>query len=87
MAELLRILSETNGVSGNEHLIRDVIIDAIKNDVDNITVDSMGNIIAYKKGKDSSKKIVVTANIDEPGFILSDITDKGYLKFKAVGNI
>jgi len=87
MAELLKILSETNGVSGNEHLIRDVIIDAIKNDVDNITVDSMGNIIAYKKGRDSSKKIAVTANIDEPGFILSDITDKGYLKFKAVGNI
>ncbi len=87
MAELLRIMSETNGVSGNEHLIRDVIIDAIKNDVDDITVDSMGNIIVYKKGRDSSKKIAVTANIDEPGFILSDITDKGYLKFKAVGNI
>lgn len=87
MAELLKILSETNGVSGNEHLIREVIIDRIKNTVDDITVDSMGNIIAYKKGKDSSKKIAVTANIDEAGFILSDITDEGYLKFKAVGSI
>lgn len=87
MAELLKMLSETNGVSGNENLIREIIVEKIKNDADDVFVDTMGNVIAYKKGKDSSKKIAVTVNMDEPGFILSDITDEGYIKFKAVGNI
>ncbi|MGN0107836.1 MAG: M42 family metallopeptidase [Hominilimicola sp.] len=87
MAELLKILSETNGVSGNENAVRDIIIGKIKDNADEIHVDSMGNVIAVKKGADDSKTLAVTANIDEPGFIVSSITDKGYLKFKAVGMV
>ncbi len=87
MAELLKKLSQTNGVSGNEEYIRSVIIEEIEKYADNIEVDSMGNIIAFKRGKYDSRKIAVTANIDEPGFIISGVTDKGYLKFKAVGKI
>lgn len=87
MAELLKMLSETNGVSGNENAVRDIIIEKIKDHADEIHVDSMGNVIALKRGADESKTFAVTANIDEPGFILSGITDKGYLKFKAVGTV
>ena len=62
-----------------------MIIAEIKDNVDDITVDTMGNVIAYK-GSDSGKKIAVTVNMDEPGFIMRS-NRKGYLKFKAVGNI
>lgn len=87
MAELLRLLSETNAVSGNEKNIRDIILREISPVADDIRIDSMGNIIAVKKGAQGGKKIAVTANMDEPGFIISSVTDKGYLKFKAVGKI
>ncbi len=87
MAELLKRLSEANGVSGNETAVREIIAAEIKNDIDDIIIDSMGNLIAYKKGADSSKAIAVTVNTDEAGFIVSGITDKGYIKFKPVGNI
>lgn len=87
MAELLKMLSETNGVSGNENAVRDIIIRKIKDNADEIHVDSMGNVIALRKGADESKTFAVTANIDEPGFIVSGVTDKGYLKFKAVGTV
>ena len=87
MAELLKKMSEINAVSGNENDIRNLIIAEIKDKVDDITVDTMGNVIAYKKGSDSGKKIAVAVNMDEPGFIISGVTEKGYLKFKAVGNI
>ncbi len=87
MAELLKKMSEINAVSGNENDIRNLIIAEIKDNVDDITVDTMGNVIAYKKGSDSGKKIAVAVNMDEPGFIISGVTEKGYLKFKAVGNI
>ena len=87
MAELLKKMSEINAVSGNENDIRNLLIAEIKDNVDDIIVDTMGNVIAYKKGSDSGKKIAVAVNMDEPGFIISGVTEKGYLKFKAVGNI
>ena len=55
---------------------------------DEITVDTMGNIIALKKGaKSNGKKVVLSAHMDEVGFIVSGITDDGYIKFKPVGGI
>ena len=39
MAELLKKLSQTNGVSGNEEYIRSVIIEEIEKYADNIEVD------------------------------------------------
>lgn len=87
MVELLKSMSEINSVSGNEWDIRDFILSRIKDKADEITVDTMGNVIALKKGTSSDKKIAVTANMDEPGFIVSGITDEGYVKFKAVGDV
>ena len=84
---LLERLCNECGVSGDEGRIREIIKSEITPYVDNITVDSMGNIIAFKKGKDSSKKVMMAAHMDEVGFIISGITDKGYLKFKTVGGI
>ena len=47
MAELLKKMSEINAVSGNENDIRNLIIAEIKDNVDDITVDTMGNVFAY----------------------------------------
>ena len=93
MAELLKRLSEAHAVSGCETAAREIILDEIKGITDDITVDTMGNIIAFKKGRESGKTIAkckvfaITANMDEAGAIISGITDKGYIKFKSVGDI
>ncbi len=84
---LLKRLCEENGVSGNEDKIRAIILDEIKPYADKITVDDLGNIIAFKKGKRATKKVMLASHMDEVGFIISGITDKGYLKFKTVGGI
>ncbi len=83
MASLIKQISEINAVCGNEGALRDFILSHIT--ADEITVDTMGNIIAQKKGK--NKKIAVVTHMDESGFIVSGITDKGYIKFKPSGNI
>ncbi|MBR4720407.1 MAG: M42 family metallopeptidase [Clostridia bacterium] len=82
----LEELTNLSGVSGNETEVRDFIIFKITPYADEITVDTMGNVIALKKG-DSSKKVMLSAHMDEVGFIISEITEKGYLKFKTVGGI
>jgi len=84
---LLKTLCNTHGVSGNEHAVRDIILEEIRPYADDITIDSMGNIIAFKRGTSSAKRIMLAAHMDEVGFIISGITDKGYLKFKTVGGI
>ena len=51
-------------------------------------VDALGSIIAFKKGKKrTNKKVMICAHMDEVGFIITDITDDGYLKFAPVGGI
>ncbi|WP_130807105.1 M42 family metallopeptidase [Senegalia massiliensis] len=85
---LLKNLTEASGVSGNEKEVRDIIINEIKNYVDNYKVDKIGNIIAYKKGqKNNNTKILITAHMDEVGLIVSDIDDMGLIKFMTVGGI
>lgn len=85
---LLKKLTELNGVSGNENTVSDFILSEISEYADEITKDTLGNLIFYKKGKNPSGKIVgVFAHMDEVGFIVTSITDDGYIKFSQVGGL
>ena len=76
-----------DGVSGNENGVRDYIVSEIK-DHCKYSVDVMGNIIAFKQGeRRTEKKVMLAAHMDEVGFIITHITDEGYLKFATVGGI
>lgn len=84
---MLENLCLLNGTSGDEAAVRDYVINEIK-DFCEYSVDPLGSIIAYKKGKITpSKKVMLSAHMDEVGFIITYITDDGYLKFNAVGGI
>lgn len=84
----LRELSEEVGVSGHEDKVRQIIIDAIADQVDEYRVDSIGNVIALKKGDGSSDlKVMVAAHTDEVGFMISQIEDSGLLRFFKVGGL
>lgn len=84
---MLKELCLINGTSGDEGKVRDYIINQIK-DYCEYSVDNMGSIIAYKKGKKVPKqKISINAHMDEVGFIVTGITDDGYLRFTSVGGI
>ncbi len=87
MAITMDRLSEIRAVSGAEYDMRSYLIPEIKKHCDSFDVDSIGNIIALKKGKSNSKKILIGTHIDEVGFIVDSITDSGFVKFKSVGII
>ncbi|MBE7052147.1 MAG: M42 family metallopeptidase [Ruminococcaceae bacterium] len=85
---MLKILSELNGVSGNEKIVADFILSQVSDLADETICDSMGNLIFLKKGKKpNSKKVALFAHMDEVGFIVTDITDDGYIKFAQVGGL
>ncbi|MEN4017817.1 MAG: M42 family metallopeptidase [Methanobacterium sp.] len=86
MSELLKKLSNAPGVSGFEEEIRKIITDELKDHVDEIEADNMGNIIAVKKGK-NGKKIMLAAHMDEIGLMVRFIDKNGFIKFSKIGGI
>lgn len=83
--ELLKKLSQTPGISGREERIRAVVKEELKKLTDEVRVDAIGNVIAIKKGKTGNKKIMISGHMDEIGFIVSQIDDKGFLRLNPVG--
>lgn len=85
---LLKELTLLNGVSGCEEAVSNRIREFIEPFVTRIETDTMGNLIAFKKGTgETNRRIMVSAHTDEVGFIVSSVTDDGYIKFQAVGGI
>ena len=83
--KLLKNICETPGAPGFENGVRNLVLKEIENCVDDINIDNMGNVIALKKGKDETKSVMIAAHMDEIGFIVTHINDKGFLKFHPLG--
>lgn len=85
---LLEKLCRTPGISGREHAVRKLILEEIEPYVDRWDIDGLGNLIVFKKGVQRPKrKVMLSAHMDEVGFIVTHITKEGYLKFADVGGI
>ncbi len=82
---LLTRICEAPGPSGFEKEIRKLILHEIKGLADEISIDNMGNVIALKKGKSAAKKTIAAAHMDEIGFIVTHIDDKGFVRFNPIG--
>lgn len=85
MIELLNQLTQCYGPSGNEEKVREIIINQIKDSVDELKVDPLGNLIARKKG--NGKKVMLAAHMDEIGIIVTFIDDQGFLRFSNIGGV
>jgi len=87
LTDRLKSLCELPGVSGREDAVRDYIIAQIGGNAE-VRVDNLGSVIAFKKGRQTPKnRVMLAAHMDEVGFIITYITDDGYLKFTTVGGI
>lgn len=87
MKELLKELCLTDGISGDESAVRELIINKIK-DVCEYRVDSLGSIICFRKGrKTPAKKLMICAHMDEVGFMITSVRGDGTLSFGTVGGI
>ena len=87
MAFTLKKLSELSAVCGCEDEARSCILAEIRDKCDSVRTDVLGNLIAFKRGISSDKKVLIGTNMDEAGLIVTDFTDSGFIKFGAVGNI
>ncbi|UYP00298.1 M42 family metallopeptidase [Oceanotoga sp. DSM 15011] len=86
MKELIKNITEIYSPSGREDKVREFIINEIKDYVDDIKIDKLGNLIAIKKGQ-SDKTILFDGHMDEIGLVVTHITETGFLKVDAVGGV
>ena len=87
MKDLLKKLADAPGVSGFEDEVRNIMIDELKDHVDEVEVDQLGNMIATRNGTSDSKKIMLAAHMDEIGLMIRYIDKNGFIKFSKIGGI
>lgn len=85
--ELLKKLTEANGIGGHERAVRRIMEEEFLQVVskDDILYDGLGSIAAKKVGNAEGPKIAIAGHMDEIGMIVTKITDEGFLKFQTVG--
>ena len=87
MNDLIKKLVEAYGPSGFEDEMRDLIRPEIEAYADELSVDAMGNLIAFKKGSGDGLKVMIAAHMDEIGVMVSHITKEGFLRFTNIGGV
>ena len=82
--QLLKELCETPGIPGREERLRAIVRRELEPIVDELRVDTMGNLIAVKQ-RAGAKKLMIAAHMDEIGFVVSHIEEKGWLRIVGLG--
>ncbi len=86
MTDRLLEICALDGTSGDEGAVRNYIISHIA--ADEVRTDNLGNLLVFKKGRKTPKnRIMLAAHMDEVGFMATDITEEGFLRFGAVGGV
>ena len=88
LLNILEMLVETPGPSGSEHLIRSKIEEEIRDHVDEIYTDALGNLIARKgKKAENGKRVMVSAHVDEIGLMVTHVDENGFARFISIGGV
>ncbi|MGM0410714.1 MAG: M42 family metallopeptidase [Bacillota bacterium] len=88
--KLLKLLSNTNGISGFENNLADLIVEKFSQYSDEIFRDKLGNVFAVKWAEENKKdasNLMLAAHMDEVGLMVKNIDEKGFLKFTNIGGI
>lgn len=83
--DFLKRLSEVAGVAGREERVREIIEAELKGVVDVLETDAMGNLHAVKRAGEGAPRAMVAAHMDEIGFYVKFVDDKGFLRLQQVG--
>ena len=96
--KLLEKLCNACAVSGDEGEVRSIVMEEIKDHTDEVRLDAVGNVLATKKGSGKSPstslrtsqshlRVMLTAHMDEVGFMLVADDGEGLFRFETVGGM
>ena len=83
--DVLAELCALSGPSGFEEPVTERVKDLLAPFVDDTWIDVLGNVVGVvRSGKESAKKLLFDAHIDEIGMIITGV-EEGFLRFAALG--
>jgi len=82
--KLLKRLIETPGVPGREEQQRKIAREELEALTDEVRTDPLGSVIGTKRGRDD-ERVMIAAHLDEIGFLVKYIDDKGFLRLQTLG--
>ena len=82
--EMLEKLSLANGISGYEKQVTRLMKSYLTDSADEFLYDGLGSLVAVKHGHNPFK-VLLSAHVDEIGFLVKDIDDNGFIKVQPVG--
>lgn len=86
--EILNNLSSAEGVSGEESSAGVAALKLLKKYCPDAYIDEMGSVIGtMKSSKENAPHILLDAHLDQVGFIVTSITEEGFVKVGNVGGL
>ncbi len=83
--QLLKTLTDAPGVSGFETPIRRLLKEYLAPLSTQVENDHIGSLIAIRQTSEEHPKIMLVAHQDEVGFMVTQITDQGFIRFQQLG--
>lgn len=88
LTETLRTLCALPAVSGFEEQAAQTVAELFRPYCDTVETDRNSNVLAYKKcGRKHAKTILLDAHLDQVGFIVTEVLDRGFVRFAPVGGV
>ena len=81
--ELFKTLTELQGAPGNEHLVRNFMKQELEKYTDHVIQDNLGGVFGVKNGE--GPRVMVAGHMDEVGFMVTQITKNGMIRFQTLG--
>jgi putative aminopeptidase FrvX len=82
---MLKDLTDAKGISGHEKEARDVMEKYLAPHADEVYTDNLGSLIGKKAGNPDGPKIMVAGHLDEIGFMVTRVDEKGFVYFQTIG--
>ncbi|SIS52449.1 M42 family metallopeptidase [Salimicrobium flavidum] len=80
---LFQTLTELPGAPGNERDVRTFMKEQLETYADEVVQDKLGGVFGKKHGE--GPRVMVAGHMDEVGFMVTQITDNGMLRFQPLG--
>lgn len=88
LADKMKKLTNAYGVSGDEFRISKIAAELMVPYCDRVEIDDFGNVLGYRDcGIPGAKTVMLDAHIDQIGFLITEVTDEGFLRFTTVGGV
>jgi putative aminopeptidase FrvX len=83
--QLFKTLTELQGAPSFEQDVRHFMKGELEKYADELIQDNLGSIFGVKNGPENSPRVMVAGHMDEVGFMVTQITDNGMIRFQPLG--